>query len=120
MDIMDTIMLNLVLYAFPPLALLFFYSFKNKHLLWLAIPASALTLMLCGWNMPIFYDAALMGLALHTVIVIAMTAVAVLIKGKRKKLPNLRILAIIAAVLCVVLLGLALSMALTTRSFPTK
>jgi len=107
MTTMDTIMLNLTLYVFPLLVLLFFYSFKNKHLLWLAIPASALTLVLCGCNMPIYYDTAIMGFALHTVIVIAVTALAVFIKGKQKKQPNLRIPGIIAAVLCAALLCFA-------------
>lgn len=105
---MLTIPLTLAIFAFPPLALLFFYSLKNKHLIWFTIPASLLMFLLsCGWALthPEFLATMLIPLALHTAAVSVATALAALLNCKAKKQPQKRTLIIIAAVICAIALG---------------
>jgi len=105
---MSTILLHLAMYAFPPLALLFFYSFKNKRLIWLAIPASLIMFLLsCGKALADLEFLAMMfiPLALHTIAVSVVTALAASLKSKAEKQPKKRTLIIIAAVICAIALG---------------
>jgi len=105
---MSTILFNLALYAFPPLFLLLFYSLKNRRLVWLTIPASALALLLCcgiALFQAEFLGTMLMLFALHTTAVSVVTAIAAIIKSRAKKQPKKRTLIIIAAAICAVALG---------------
>jgi len=118
MDEIVTIIFLISALVLPFMFLLFFYSFKSKRAIWLTIPASALVFALGmgtesilnymgGWTIE-FFMLALLFLAVYAAIVSAVTALAALIKSRQKKQPNLRIPAIIAAVICAAALSLAL------------
>lgn len=106
---MSTILLlQLALYAFPPLFLLLFYSLKNRRLIWLTIPASALALLLCCGRA--LADSEFLGMmvipfALHTAAVSVMTAIAALIKNRAKKPPKKWVIIAIASAICAAALG---------------
>ena len=106
---MSIALIPLGLFVLPPLFLLIFYSFENRRLVWLTIPASALGLALCLGSMLADTEGriyALFAFAPHTAAVIAVTAAAAFVKRKQQQ-PWLKIPAIVAAVLCAAVLGLA-------------
>jgi hypothetical protein len=116
---MSSILLALAMYAFPPLFLLLFYSLKNRRLVWLAIPASALTLLLCcgrALGDLEFLGMLMIPFALHTAAVSAVTALAALIKSRAKGQPNKRALVILSAVVCAGALGFVAHTALLEKS----
>jgi len=118
---MDEIIYNILnisgLFVLPALFQLFFYSFKNKLLIWLTIPASALALALCTWVYTLNYFSGMMDfdffalnlifVAAHAVIVSFITTLVAFAKSRQKKQPDLRIPATISVIIIAAVLGLA-------------
>jgi len=105
------------LFVLPALFLLFFYSFKSKFMIWLTIPASALSLTLCTWVYTLdyfsgvidsdFFAINLIFTAVHALFVGIVTTLTAFIKSRQKKQPNLRIPATISVIIIVAVLVLA-------------
>ena len=107
---MDAILVQLALFVLPALFLLVFCSLKNRRVIWLAIPASLGAFLLCCGTLlsdPEFRGFALFGIIPYLAVWSAVTALAAFLKKKQKRQPNLRIPAIVSAVLIAAVLGLA-------------
>lgn len=113
--ILSEILPGMAIYFLPPLYLLLFYAFKNRRLVWLAIPAAVLTDVLCFWD---FMTHGMLGWQMPFVILLHAALLAASIAGLVHgiKRPQKRTLAIIAAVIGVTAVGYTANSVLSATS----